>query len=60
MALANRGYRQALLDDAGFMAGLSVHQGQLTCADVAQSMNMSYVSPMTLLGASGDDLAVAV
>ena len=60
MALANRGYQQALLDDAGFMAGLSVHQGQLTCADVAQSMNMSYVSPMTLLGASGDDLAVAV
>ena len=60
MALANKGYQQALLDDAGFMAGLSVHQGQLTCVDVAQSMNMSYVSSTVLLGASGEDLAMAV
>jgi len=49
LALANKGYRQALLDDAGFLAGLSVCQGQLTCALVAEDMGLVWLSPQTLL-----------
>jgi len=49
LALANKGYRQALLDDAGFLAGLSVCQGQLTCALVAEDMGLVWLSPQALL-----------
>lgn len=61
LALANKGYQQALLDDAGFMAGLSVHRGNLTCQHVAQDLDMSYLLPEELLPVgTGDMTAIAV
>lgn len=57
LALASRGYRQALLDDAGFLAGLSVCQGQLTCALVAEDMGLERVSPQALLQSDGGNMA---
>jgi alanine dehydrogenase len=57
LALANRGYRQVLLDDAGFLAGLSVCQGQLACALVAEDMGLERVSPQALLQSDGGDMA---
>ncbi len=56
MALANKGYQQALLDDPGFMAGLSMHMGQLTCEDVAQDMQMTSVSAQSLLSSNNCDM----
>ncbi len=61
LALANMGYQQAMAEDAGFLAGLSVHQGILTSEDVAQDMQLSYVLPEALLSAQpGNMPAVAV
>jgi alanine dehydrogenase len=57
MALAAKGYQQALLDDEGFMQGLSVHQGKLTCADVSRDMNMPRVSPRELLDTGAEGVA---
>jgi alanine dehydrogenase len=41
--LANKGYRQALLDDPHFCAGLNVHRGQLTYQAVADGLGYDYV-----------------
>jgi len=61
LALANKGYQQALLDDAGFMAGLSMHLGELTCADVAADMGMAFVPANQVLSGQGDAIsAIAV
>lgn len=40
--LANKGYRQALLDDPHLGNGLNVHEGQLTCQAVAQALGLEY------------------
>jgi len=61
LALANNGYRQALLDDRGFMVGLSTHLGQLTCPHVAQDMQMTFLAPEILLHDEiSDNTAIAV
>lgn len=49
LSLATRGYQQALLDDAGFLAGLSMHNGVLTCADVGEDMKLPYQLPAEVL-----------
>lgn len=41
--LANKGYRQALLDDPHLCAGLNVHRGQLTYKAVADDLGLDYV-----------------
>ncbi|MCL9782281.1 alanine dehydrogenase [Vibrio sp. S4M6] len=41
--LANQGYREALLDDKGFLEGLNVIHGKVTCKEVAESFNLEYV-----------------
>ncbi len=41
--LANQGYREALLSDNGFLEGLNVIHGKVTCKEVAESFNLEYV-----------------
>ena len=48
--LANKGYRQALLDDPHLCAGLNVHGGQLTYKAVAEALGLDYVSAGDILG----------
>ncbi len=45
LALADKGWRQALRDDAGLMAGLNVHAGRVTNAAVAEALEHSYTPP---------------
>lgn len=42
LALADRGYRQAMRDDPHLCAGLNVHSGQVTCLPVAESLGLPY------------------
>ena len=51
LALANKGYPQALLDDAGLRDGLNVHCGQVTHPAVAEALNYSFVPPVDALRA---------
>ena len=41
--LANKGYRQALLDDQYLRQGLNVHRGDITCAEVATTLGYDYL-----------------
>ncbi len=45
LALANKGWRQALRDDAHLKAGLSVHAGRVTCAAVADALGHPMLEP---------------
>lgn len=56
--LASMGYVKALLSDTGFMAGLSMHLGHLTCADVAEDMQMKYLPSEKVLKDSSADISV--
>lgn len=47
--LANKGYQAALLEDEGFLDGLNVINGQVTCKEVAESFNLEYVAPRAAL-----------
>jgi alanine dehydrogenase len=49
LALADKGGRQALRDDAHLRNGLNVHGGQVTCAPVARALGYAWVDPLTLL-----------
>lgn len=49
MALANKGLKKALLDDAHLMEGLNIHRGHVTNSAVAQSQNRPFTSAATLL-----------
>lgn len=44
IALANKGWKQALRDDASLALGLNVHEGQVTYAAVAQAFGMDLLS----------------
>jgi len=44
MALANKGAKQALLDDPHLLAGLNVHRGMVTYEDVARDLGYDYVA----------------
>jgi len=50
VALADKGYRQALLDDAYFLEGLNVGFGQITHFGVARDLNKPYVPALQILG----------
>ena len=45
MALANKGWKQALRDDPHLANGLNVHDGQITCAPVGEALGLP-VTPL--------------
>jgi alanine dehydrogenase len=50
LALANKGARQALLDDPHLLDGLNVCAGKITNQPVADAMHMAYTDPLIALG----------
>jgi alanine dehydrogenase len=44
LALANKGWRQALKDDRHLRDGLNVHAGKITCQPVADAHRLAYTS----------------
>ena len=51
LALAQKGPRLAMLDDPHLLAGLNVHRGLVTYADVARDLGYEYVDAREALGA---------
>ena len=49
LALANKGYQQALADDPHLLNGLNVHKGDVTYRQVAEDLGYSYVEPKVSL-----------
>ena len=49
LQLADKGYRQALIDNEHLRNGLNIHQGQVTYQAVAQDLNYPYVAALTAL-----------
>ena len=49
LALADKGWRQALRDDAHLRAGLSTHEGQLTSGPVGAALGIATVLPEAVL-----------
>jgi alanine dehydrogenase len=49
IALASKGYRQALKDDRWLRDGLNVYQGKITQREVAQDLGYDFHDPETLL-----------
>ena len=54
LALANKGWRQALIDDPHLRNGLNVCAGQITCEPVAQVHGLGYTSAESVLGLQGN------
>jgi alanine dehydrogenase len=50
LALADKGYQQALTDDEHLRHGLNVHKGEITYQAVADVLGYDYVSAETALG----------
>jgi alanine dehydrogenase len=42
LALADKGYKQALADDSGLRAGLNIHAGKVTYAAVARDVGLAF------------------
>ncbi|MEE9139927.1 MAG: alanine dehydrogenase [Alphaproteobacteria bacterium] len=51
MALAGKGYRQALADDPHLLAGLNVHRGRITHEAVARDLGCEYLPAAQALAA---------
>jgi alanine dehydrogenase len=51
-AIADKGYRQACLDDPHLMAGLNVHRGRITHPAVARDLDLPYTPPEEALKAA--------
>ena len=49
MAIADKGWRRALVEDAGLRAGLNVCRGNVTCAAVAAAHGYAHVPAEQLL-----------
>jgi alanine dehydrogenase len=49
LALANKGYQAALLEDSHLCRGLNVHRGTLTNGPVGEALNIKSVDPMSVL-----------
>lgn len=49
LAIANKGYQKALLEDPYLMKGLNVYHGQVTCEAVAHDLGYPYVDPKQVL-----------
>jgi alanine dehydrogenase len=50
LALADKGWRQALKDDAHLREGLNVHDGKVTCKPVADAHGLAYTAAAGFLG----------
>ncbi len=50
LALADKGWKQALKDDVHLRAGLNVHEGKVTCEPVAQAHGLTYTPAESVLG----------
>nr|WP_163501034.1 alanine dehydrogenase [Halomonas socia] len=50
LALADKGWQQALADDRHFLPGLNVHAGQATYRAVAEAFGLEFVDPASLVG----------
>jgi alanine dehydrogenase len=42
LALADKGWREALREDPHLRAGLNVHDGKVTCGPVAEAHGLTY------------------
>lgn len=51
LVLAQKGYREALLQDAHLLKGLNICKGQVTYQAVADALNLPYKKPENLLAA---------
>ena len=51
LALADKGYKGALLDNPNFREGLNVYKGKVTYKAVADDLGYEYVDPVAALGA---------
>jgi alanine dehydrogenase len=51
LALADKGPKQAMLDDPHLLAGLNVHQGKITYAAVGEALGLDNVEARTALAA---------
>ena len=51
LALASKGYRQALVDDPHLRNGLNVHACQVTCREVAAALGYDYRDPAEAIAA---------
>lgn len=49
--LADRGAKQAMLEDPHLLNGLNVHRGMVTCEEVARDLGYDYVDPRQALDA---------
>jgi alanine dehydrogenase len=49
MALAEKGWRQAMLDDSCLRDGLNIHDRQVTHPAVAQAFGMHHVAAIEVL-----------
>jgi alanine dehydrogenase len=49
LALANKGYKQAMRDDVHLLNGLNIHKGDVTCFAVAKALGYAYVSAHDVL-----------
>lgn len=49
--IANKGYKQALLDDEHLLKGLNVYRGAVTCNSVAENLGYEFVEPLDALKA---------
>ena len=47
LAIANKGWKRALLEDPHLLQGLNVHAGKVTCSPVARAHGYAYVEPTT-------------
>ncbi|MCQ0971395.1 alanine dehydrogenase [Paracoccus sp. TK19116] len=51
LALADKGWKQAIQDDPHLRAGLSTHQGKLTSLPVGEALSLEAITPDDLLAA---------
>ena len=51
LALAEHGWKKALANDPHLRAGLNVHDGKVTCREVAEALGYPFTDPESVLGA---------
>ena len=49
LAIADKGWRQALKDDIHLLAGLNVHDGKVTCEPVAAAHGLAYTPAVSVI-----------
>ena len=49
LAIADKGYKKALLDDPHLLSGLNIHRGQVTCSGVGEALGLPVVEAKKIL-----------